>query len=144
MRDHWNRGYAGALTCTCGWKKTEGLVNRCGDAARISTAASAPRTILRRSHDVDASRHAGDFRRHVDQGKDLKNCRDANEDHGKSYEGTCEAHPVFVDPCESPDSECWTVMSFADPSAAPREKNAGGRGPAAGVPRGHSDGWRCC
>jgi len=114
VRDHWNRGYAGALTCTCGWKKTEGLVNRC------------------------------DFRRHVDQGKDLKNCRDANEDHGKSYEGTCEAHPVFVDPCESPDSECWTVMSFADPSAAPREKNAGGRGPAAGVPRGHSDGWRCC
>ena len=95
-RDHWWRGYAGALTCTCNWKATEGLVNRC------------------------------DFRRHVDQGRDLRNCRDANEDHGLSYEGTCEAHPVFFDPRGARAKRFATIGRRRDPAfgsrAEPRTK----------------------
>ena len=29
VRDHWFRGYAGTLTCSCGFDKLEDLVNRC-------------------------------------------------------------------------------------------------------------------
>jgi hypothetical protein len=36
-----------------------------------------------------------------------------------SYEDGCEAHSdkPFDDPCDGPDSECWTVTSFADPES---------------------------
>ena len=88
VRDHWFRGYAGTLTCSCDWSKLEGLANRC------------------------------DYRRHVDEDEAGK-CRDANERHGMSYEDGCEAHAdkPFDDPCDGPDSECWTVTSFADPES---------------------------
>lgn len=91
IRDHWFRGYAGALTCSCDWGGTKGLVNRC------------------------------DYRRYVSQ-KELPKCRDANEDNEgpypkTSYEGGCADYPDFSDPCEAADSQCWTVMSFADPES---------------------------
>ena len=77
------------MTCCCGWKNLKGLVNRC------------------------------DFRRHVNSGNDLATCRDANEDHGLSYEGGCAANEgaAFVDPAQQPGSTCWIVTNFADPEA---------------------------
>eukprot|EP00629_Pelagomonadales_sp_RCC1024_P000670 CAMPEP_0119259648 /NCGR_PEP_ID=MMETSP1329-20130426/381_1 /TAXON_ID=114041 /ORGANISM="Genus nov. species nov., Strain RCC1024" /LENGTH=309 /DNA_ID=CAMNT_0007259041 /DNA_START=141 /DNA_END=1070 /DNA_ORIENTATION=+ len=94
IRDHWFRGYAGRLTCACDWGALEGLANRC------------------------------DFRRHVNQGSDLENCRDANEEKEdgsrlEGYEDGCEAHEdtPFVDPCEDDPDSCWTVTSFADPES---------------------------
>ena len=90
IRDHWFRGYAGRLTCCCDWNALKGLTNRC------------------------------DYRRPVSTGSDLQTCRDANEDHGLSFEGTCGAHAdvAFDDPALRADGQCWSVESFADPEAA--------------------------
>jgi hypothetical protein len=54
-------------------------------------------------------------------GEDLETCRDANEDHGMSYEGTCAAYAdvAFDDPALRHDgASCWSVSKFADPEAA--------------------------
>jgi hypothetical protein len=91
VRDHWFRGYAGLLTCCCDWRSLKGLTNRC------------------------------DYRRPVAIGEDLETCRDANEDHGMSYEGTCAAYAdvAFDDPALRHDgASCWSVSKFADPEAA--------------------------
>ena len=90
VRDHWFRGYAGLLTCCCDWQALKGLTNRC------------------------------DYRRPVSFGKDLETCRDANEDHGSSYEGTCAAYAdvPFDDPALRQHGQCWSVSKFADPEAA--------------------------
>ena len=90
VRDHWFRGYAGRLTCCCDWNALKGLTNRC------------------------------DYRRRVSAGEDLRTCRDANEDHGSSFEGSCAAHAelAFDDPASRTDGQCWSVDSFADPEAA--------------------------
>ena len=96
VRDHWWRGYAGELTCSCDWSKLEGLVNRC------------------------------DYRRHV-SADEAGQCRDANERHGMSYEDGCAKHSdkPFEDPCEREDSQCWTVMSFADPESVSGDGDEG-------------------
>jgi hypothetical protein len=62
-----------------------------------------------------------DYRRPVASGKDLETCRDANEDHGMSYEGTCAAYAdvAFDDPAlRHGGASCWSVSKFADPEAA--------------------------
>ena len=90
VRDHWFRGYAGRLTCCCDWDGLKGLTNRC------------------------------DYRRKVVDANDLETCRDANEDHGKGYSGTCAAFKdtiPFEDPALKPGNQCWVVSNFADPSA---------------------------
>jgi hypothetical protein len=78
------------LTCCCDWNALKGLTNRC------------------------------DYRRRVSAGADLRTCRDANEDHGSSFEGSCAAHAelAFDDPASRTDGQCWSVDSFADPEAA--------------------------
>ena len=89
VRDHWFRGYAGTLTCCCDWNALKGLANRC------------------------------DYREHVtDDGTggpyDRETCRDANEDHGYSFEGRCKSkYEPFDDPLDSTD-QCWSLTSFAD------------------------------
>ena len=78
------------MTCCCDWNALKGLTNRC------------------------------DYRRRVSAGADLRTCRDANEDHGLSFEGSCAAHAelAFDDPASRTDGQCWSVDSFADPGAA--------------------------
>lgn len=90
VRDHWMRGYPGTLHCCCDWGAVKGVVNRC-DYRKPITSASAQR-----------------------------NCRDANEEHNKGYEGSCGAykksHP-FNDPVDSNPDQCWTVVNFANPES---------------------------
>ena len=85
------------MTCCCDWNALKGLTNRC------------------------------DYRRRVSAGEDLRTCRDANEDHGWSFEGSCAAHAelAFDDPASRTDGHCWKVDSFADPGAAGIETDAG-------------------
>ena len=85
------------MTCCCDWNALKGLTNRC------------------------------DYRRRVSAGADLRTCRDANEDHGSSFEGSCAAHAelAFDDPASRTDGQCWSVDSFADPGAAGIKTDAG-------------------
>jgi len=58
-----------------------------------------------------------DYRRPVAE-SEAGRCRDANEGHGKGFDGNCEryqaSHP-FNDPLDSKPETCWTVTHFADP-----------------------------
>jgi len=90
LRDHWFRGYNGRLRCCCNWNEgpdalTVGrLVDRC------------------------------DFRRLVTPTEDVNECRDANEDHGMSFEGGCT--PPFQLNQEIPedDDRCWEIQRFGN------------------------------
>lgn len=93
VRDHWHRGYSGRLVCCCnpapGWP--EGL-----------------KGLTNRC----------DFRRQIVP-KELKTCRDANEDHPKplgGFEGGCAAHEnrVYKEPLEQNPDGCWVVRYFSD------------------------------
>merc|ERR1719473_1312283 len=114
VRDHWYRGYAGRLTCCCDWNGLKGLVNRC------------------------------DYRRKVVDANDLETCRDANEDHGKTYSGTCAAYKdkiPFGDPALKPGNQCWVVSNFADPSAVIGEDLSRDNG-LRGIVDGNNDGYK--
>lgn len=92
IRDHWHRAYNGRVRCCCGWGEgtsttplTDGrIANRC------------------------------DYRRLVTQEEDLNACRDANEDHGKSYEGGCDAqyNNQIGSPIPEDDGICWEISKF--------------------------------
>jgi len=91
LRDHWFRGYNGRLRCCCDWATgpdalTAGrIVNRC------------------------------DYRRLVTTDENVENCRDANEDHGLSYEGGCSAEFTqfqVADEIPENDQHCWEVNRF--------------------------------
>jgi len=91
LRDHWFRGYNGRVRCCCNWNEgpdalTAGrIVNRC------------------------------DFRRLVTPTEDVNQCRDANEDHGKGYEGGCDpSFSTFQLNQEIPedDDRCWEIQRF--------------------------------
>ena len=88
VRDHWFRGYAGTLICSCDWSKLKGLANRC------------------------------DYRRHVDADeagkcRDANERHGMSYEDGCE----AHADKPFDDPCHAADSECWTVSSFADPES---------------------------
>ena len=89
IRDHYFRGYAGTLHCCCGWGEP-----------------------------MHGLVNRCDYRRYVSADEAGK-CRDANEDHGLSYEGSCEAHSdvPFADPLYTKPETCWTVRSFAYPES---------------------------
>ena len=97
IRDHWYRGYAGRLSCCCGWGGVamQGVVNRC------------------------------DYRHPVGPDSPLKyrlgSCRDANEYHGTGYEDGCALHQSSAsfgkDPLYNNPGTCWEVSSFANPEA---------------------------
>jgi len=93
IRDHWFRRYNGKVRCCCGWYTggtqpvTQGrIANRC------------------------------DYRRLVTQSENVEDCRDANEDHGLSFEGGCD--PQYSDQIGSPipedDSVCWEIERFGN------------------------------
>ena len=91
IRDHWFRGYNGRLRCCCGWNDgsetplTGGRIgNRC------------------------------DYRRQVTPDENLSQCRDANEDHGLSYEGGCNSqYSGQIDsPIPENNSMCWEMSRF--------------------------------
>ena len=89
VRDHWFRGYAGTLFCCCDWERTEGVVSRCDYRMRVTDEGTGG------AYDRDT-------------------CRDANEDHGYSFEGRCKSkYEPFDDPLDSTD-QCWSLTSFAD------------------------------
>jgi len=60
-----------------------------------------------------------DYRKYVSPTV-LETCRDANEEHQKGYDGSCEAHSSipFEEPVGKSD-QCWTVYNFADPESVP-------------------------
>ena len=89
IRDHYFRGYAGTLHCCCGWGEP-----------------------------MHGLVNRCDYRRYVSADEAGK-CRDANEDHGLSYEGSCDAHSdvPFADPLYTKPETCWTVRSFAHPES---------------------------
>jgi len=104
IRDHWHRQYNGNLRCCCGWFLGSSLQpmyerrigNRC------------------------------DYRREVEKTENLDDCRDANEEHGKSFDDTntndgndqkygCD--PSFKKtqinkPIPEDDSLCWEIRKF--------------------------------
>ena len=92
MRDHWHRGYNGRLRCCCGWE---------------SGSSSTPLTIGRVANRCD-------YRRLVTKTEDLTACRDANEDHGKSYEGGCDStyQNQIGSPIPESDDICWEISKF--------------------------------
>jgi len=88
-RDHWFRGYKGKLDCCCGWRTDQSLH---GFVNRC------------------------DYRKHV-KPEDLKQCRDANEEHDDGYEDGCQKHDnvPFKDPLVHNPGQCWSVDKFGDP-----------------------------
>jgi hypothetical protein len=58
-----------------------------------------------------------DYRKEV-KPFELDNCRDANEEHNKGYEGSCAAYSniPFQEPVGSSD-QCWTMYNFAAPDS---------------------------
>merc|ERR1712019_159053 len=51
-----------------------------------------------------------DYRKRI-TAKELNTCRDANEEHDRSYEDGCESHASrpFVDPLAENPSQCWSI-----------------------------------
>merc|ERR1712146_373433 len=105
VRDHWFRGYNGRLRCCCGWNnvvKKGKIVNRC------------------------------DHRRLVTKDENLDNCRDANEEGSKPYNGGCKASPTIGEPIDEDaligDSMCWEMSKFGAPEDGDDENDGSGDG----------------
>jgi len=103
VRDHWFRGYNGRLRCCCGWNnvvKKGKIVNRC------------------------------DHRRLVTKDENLDNCRDANEEGSKPYNGGCKASPTIGEPIDEDaligDSMCWEMSKFGAPEDGDDENDGSG------------------
>ena len=84
MRDHFHRQYNGRVRCCCGWDtlSTGFLTNRC------------------------------DYRRLVTPDENINNCRDANEEHGLSFEGGCNGSTPINSPISEDESKCWEINRF--------------------------------
>merc|ERR1712118_526228 len=101
VRDHWFRGYNGRLRCCCGWEtdvKGGLIVNRC------------------------------DHRRLVTQEENLEDCRDANEEGSKPYNGGCNQNgnsPTIGEPIPEDDSKCWEISKFGEPDDGDDNDNEG-------------------
>merc|ERR1712085_229442 len=91
VRDHWHRQYNGKVRCCCGWYQ--------GGTQPMAQGRIANRC---------------DYRRLVTSGENLENCRDANEDHGLSFEGGCGAQyrDQIGAPIPEDDSVCWEIERF--------------------------------
>merc|ERR1712194_794124 len=91
VRDHWHRQYNGKVRCCCGWYQ--------GGTQPMAQGRIANRC---------------DYRRLVTSGENIENCRDANEDHGLSFEGGCDAQykNQIGAPIPEDDSVCWEIERF--------------------------------
>merc|ERR1712199_132289 len=60
-----------------------------------------------------------DHRRLVTKDENLDNCRDANEEGSKPYNGGCKASPTIGEPIDEDaligDSMCWEMSKFGAP-----------------------------
>jgi hypothetical protein len=58
-----------------------------------------------------------DFRRLVTSSENVNNCRDANEDHGMSFNGGCDQSlgNQIGSPLQEDEGQCWEVTQFGSP-----------------------------
>lgn len=94
VRDHWFRQYNGHVRCCCGWYKSEDY-----------PYAVHSRRITNRC----------DYRRQLPKSEDETKCRDANEEHGLSFEGGCIANDAQIGkPIKEDDAQCWEIALFGN------------------------------
>merc|ERR1711907_380220 len=73
-----------------------------------------------------------DHRRLVTKDENLDNCRDANEEGSKPYNGGCKASPTIGEPIDEDaligDSMCWEMSKFGAPEDGDDENDGSGDG----------------
>jgi len=118
VRDHWFRQYNGKLRCCCGWNA--------GGTQPLTGGRIANRC---------------DYRRLVTRNENVELCRDANEEHGLSFEGGCD--PQYTDQIGSPipedDSLCWEVGKFGHVDQDNGDESPPGSGDEDESPPGSGD-----
>merc|ERR1711981_916235 len=71
-----------------------------------------------------------DHRRLVTKDENLDNCRDANEEGSKPYNGGCKASPTIGEPIDEDaligDSMCWEMSKFGAPEDGDEENDGSG------------------